>query len=114
MRSPIVVLPRHKFLSLRRFTGGANFFGQVDLSSFGGRSGDSDPLDAQHNISTALEQWVEQGTAPDEIIATKYINDLDHSKGVKMTRPLCPSPQFAKYKGSGDTNDAANFTCVKK
>ena len=28
-----------------------------------------------------------------------------------MTRPLCPYPQVAKYKGSGDTNDAANFVC---
>ena len=29
-----------------------------------------------------------------------------------MTRPLCPYPQFARYKGKGDTNDAANFECV--
>jgi hypothetical protein len=29
-----------------------------------------------------------------------------------MTRPLCPYPQTAKYKGSGDTNDAANFVCA--
>ena len=93
---------------------GANFFGQVELSSFGGRSGASAPLDPQHNILTALEEWVEQGTAPDEIIATKYVNDLDHSLGVKMTRPLCPYPRFVKYKGSGDTNDAANFICAEK
>ena len=31
---------------------------------------------------------------------------------VQMTRPLCAFPQVAKYKGSGDTNDAANFACV--
>jgi feruloyl esterase len=99
----------HSFLGA-----GANFFGQVDLSRFGGRSEDSAPLDPQHNIFTALEDWVEQGTAPDEIIATKYVNDLDHSQGVKMTRPLCPYPRFVKYKGSGDTNDAANFICVEK
>jgi hypothetical protein len=30
---------------------------------------------------------------------------------VQMTRPLCPYPQLAKYKGEGDTNDASNFTC---
>jgi feruloyl esterase len=29
-----------------------------------------------------------------------------------LTRPLCPFPQVAKYKGAGDTNDAANFVCV--
>ena len=31
----------------------------------------------------------------------------------KMTRPLCPYPQAAKYKGSGDPNDAANFECAR-
>jgi len=31
---------------------------------------------------------------------------------VDKTRPLCPFGQVAKYKGSGDTNDAANFSCV--
>jgi hypothetical protein len=30
---------------------------------------------------------------------------------VKLTRPACPYPQSARYKGSGDPNDAANFTC---
>jgi len=28
-----------------------------------------------------------------------------------MTRPLCPYPQAAVYRGSGSTNDAANFAC---
>jgi serine/threonine protein kinase len=90
---------------------GPNFFGQLDASSFGGPQEDATSKDPQHNISNALEQWVENGVAPGPIIATKYVNDLDPSQGVKMTRPLCPYPQIAKYKGSGDTNDAANFVC---
>jgi len=53
---------------------------------------------------------VEKGTAPGDIIATKYLDD-DIAKGVQMTRPLCPYPQIARYKGMGDTNDAANFVC---
>jgi feruloyl esterase len=68
-------------------------------------------MDPENNISRALEQWAVQGFAPNAIIATKYVNDLDPSQGVKMTRPLCPYPQIAVYKGSGDTNDAANFAC---
>jgi Tannase and feruloyl esterase len=32
---------------------------------------------------------------------------------VLRTRPLCPYPQVAQYKGSGSTDDAANFACVK-
>jgi len=59
----------------------------------------------------ALDQWVEQGIAPAQIIATKYNNDRV-AQGVKMTRPLCAFPNLAKYKGSGDTNDAANFVCA--
>jgi hypothetical protein len=67
--------------------------------------------DAQHDIQVAIQDWVERGVAPREIIATKYQGD-DPAKGVKMTRPLCPYPQSAKYKGSGNTNDAANFICA--
>ncbi len=92
---------------------GPSFFGQFDPSTLGPAaqqfSFDTDP---QHNISRALEKWVEEGIAPGPIVATKYVNDLDPSQGVKMTRPLCPYPQIAKYKGYGDTNAAANFICV--
>jgi hypothetical protein len=52
---------------------------------------------------------VEKGAAPSTIIASKY-DDQHHAK---MTRPLCAYPQAAKYTGSGDTNDAANFVCQK-
>jgi feruloyl esterase len=53
-----------------------------------------------------LEQWVEQGKAPDAIVAS-------HSTAgqVDRTRPLCPYPQIAHYKGSGSIDEAANFTC---
>lgn len=80
---------------------GANSFGQLG-------QGAPDP---QHNIELALEQWVEKGIAPSEILATKFEDD-DPSKGVKFTRPLCPYPQVAKFKGNGDPNDAANFVCA--
>jgi feruloyl esterase len=87
---------------------GPNSFGQ--LPDFPQVSTDTDP---HNNIFNALEQWVEKGTPPGPIIATKYVNDLDPAQGVKMTRPLCPYPQTAKYKGTGDTNDAANFVCTE-
>ena len=54
----------------------------------------------------ALERWVEQGEAPDSIPASRVVNGR-----TDRTRPLCPHPQQAAYKGSGDTNDAANFIC---
>jgi feruloyl esterase len=64
-------------------------------------------------IFGALEQWVEKGTAPEELTAIKYKSD-NPRLGVQMTRPLCPYPQVAQYKGTGDSNDARNFTCAKK
>jgi feruloyl esterase len=55
---------------------------------------------------TPLEQWREQGKAPSSILAT-------HSTGGKVdrSRPLCPFPQVAQYKGAGSIDDAANFAC---
>ncbi len=55
----------------------------------------------------ALAGWVEKGKAPASIEARRE----DQGK-VVMTRPLCPYPQAAKYKGKGDTNDAKNFECA--
>jgi Tannase and feruloyl esterase len=75
-----------------------------------GQAGFSSPNDPQHNMYLALEQWVEKGAAPSTVIATKEAN-TGSVGGAKATRPLCPYPQVAKYKGSGDTNDAANFSC---
>jgi feruloyl esterase len=54
---------------------------------------------------SALESWVEKGVPPASIKAE------NKTKG--FTRPLCPYPQVAKYKGTGDQNDAANFACAK-
>ena len=61
----------------------------------------------QFDMLGALEQWVEKGVAPDRVIAS-------HSTAGKVdrTRPLCLYPQVARHKGSGSTDDAANFACV--
>ena len=53
-----------------------------------------------------MEQWVEQGKKPTQIIASHLTNGK-----VDRTRPLCPYPQVARYKGAGDVREAANFVC---
>jgi feruloyl esterase len=58
------------------------------------------------DMQAALEHWVERGTAPDSVIATRAINGV-----ADRLRPLCPYPKTAVYGGSGDTNEAASFTC---
>jgi tannase/feruloyl esterase len=57
---------------------------------------------------TPLEQWREQGKAPTSIPATHSTNGK-----VDRSRPLCPFPQVAKYKGTGSIDDAANFACAQ-
>ncbi|HTR86458.1 MAG TPA: tannase/feruloyl esterase family alpha/beta hydrolase [Reyranella sp.] len=55
---------------------------------------------------TALINWVENGTAPQSIVATKMVQGK-----VVRSRPLCPYPQVARYSGSGSIDEAANFAC---
>lgn len=60
---------------------------------------------------SALENWVEHGAAPDAIIATKYTNDVI-GQPVLRTMPLCKYPEAAHYAGTGDVNNAANWSCL--
>ncbi|MBI2687316.1 MAG: tannase/feruloyl esterase family alpha/beta hydrolase [Acidobacteria bacterium] len=61
----------------------------------------------QFDAVGALDQWVSAGRAPEQMVATHA------TKGtVDRTRPLCPYPQVAKYKGSGSIDEAANFACA--
>lgn len=55
---------------------------------------------------TPLVEWVEKGTAPNSIIGSRVVDDK-----IARTRPLCPYPQVAKYKGSGSIDDASSFAC---
>jgi feruloyl esterase len=60
------------------------------------------------DMVTPLEQWVERQQPPARIVAS-------HATAGKVdrTRPLCAYPQVARYKGTGDINDAENFICAK-
>ena len=80
---------------------GPNSFGQ-----FGGATGD-----AEHDVGAAIERWVEQGIAPERIVAAKRKNDLDSRSEAVRTRPLCAYPSVARYKGTGSIEDAGSFMC---
>ena len=58
------------------------------------------------DMLTVLEGWVERGTAPAQVVATRAT-----AGKVERTRPLCPHPQVAQYLGQGDVNSAENFRC---
>lgn len=58
------------------------------------------------DMQKAIEKWVETGDAPGPIVGA-------HRSGGKIdrTRPICPYPQTAVYKGEGSVDDAVNFAC---
>ena len=74
------------------------------------------PSTDQFDLVTALVAWVEKGQAPDGVIATMRTTTQNPdlvSAGLPpgRTRPLCAYPKFARYKGTGSIDDAANFSC---
>jgi feruloyl esterase len=74
---------------------------------FGGANQGLPPqLDAQHDIVMALDHWVEDGVAPEKIIASHLTNGT-----VDRTLALCPYPQAPIFNGSGDANLAENYHC---
>jgi feruloyl esterase len=81
---------------------GANVFGN-------GRTEAGAIADPERDLVSALDRWVETGVAPDHFIGTGKVVD-DPTK--VLTRPLCAYPKTARYRGAGDVNTAANFSCA--
>ncbi len=82
---------------------GASAFGQFGTATAKG---------PKYGLFDSLENWVENGSPKDDVIATKFATGKDGAKETVFTRPLCAWPKVARYGGSGDPNDAANFACV--
>jgi feruloyl esterase len=101
-----------KFYRLFMLPGVRHCYFGPGASSFGAVGQQIPPVrDRVHDIQTALEAWVEDGTPPDGMVATKYTNDAAATRTVRLTRPLCSYPAVPQYKG-GDQNDAGSFACV--
>ncbi|MGE3179238.1 MAG: tannase/feruloyl esterase family alpha/beta hydrolase [Vicinamibacterales bacterium] len=99
------------FYRLFLVPGMAHCSGGIGPHAFGTRGAVSDATmnDPSRDIFAALERWVEQGTAPEQFIGS----GVDGRTPPKpITRPICLYPNVAKYKGSGDPNDAGSFTCA--
>ncbi len=82
---------------------GASALGQFGLETAKG---------PKHGLFDSLEDWVEKGSPDDNVVATKYGPGANGAIKAVFTRPLCAYPKVARYSGSGDQNDAANFSCV--
>ena len=82
----------------------ARLFMEPGMSHCGGGTGPN-----AFDYFSALEGWVEQGIAPNSMVAFHF----DDDGNVDRSRPLCAYPRVARYKGRGSIDDAANFRCVE-
>jgi len=101
----------HSFYRVFMVPGMAHCSGGVGVNAFGNGNGNGPVIDANHDLLKALERWVEQGVAPDKIIATHFVNNLA-AQGVQFQRPLRPYPERGTYSGAGDPSLASSFRCV--
>jgi feruloyl esterase len=93
--------------SVMRATPGAGSFYRLFLVP-GMQHCGGGPGPSKFDAITALEQWVERGAAPDRIVASH----VSSAGRIDRTRPLCPYPQEAQWKGVGSTDEAENFVCA--
>jgi feruloyl esterase len=93
--------------------GMAHCAGGPGATHFSTATRDSEPpvIDARHDMTIALEEWVEQGKAPGALIATKFDEPKSKERKIVFQRPLCVYPEVARYKG-GPENEAASFVCT--
>jgi feruloyl esterase len=68
--------------------------------------GGEGPEPDQMNLLATMVEWVEKGVAPTSVMASHRMGGV-----VDRTMPLCPYPQVARYKGSGDVRQGTNFVC---
>jgi Tannase and feruloyl esterase len=102
-----------------RHSGGraAQFVRLYEVPGMGHCSGG--PATDQADFLTPLVRWVEQGVAPGSLTASARgagnaggVNaDLPAAWAANRTRPLCPYPSVATYKGSGSVESASSFEC---
>jgi feruloyl esterase len=93
------------FFRLFMVPGMGHCSGGAGATSFG-NAGLPPVVDADHDLLSALDRWVERGTAPERIVASRVVGGE-----VTRTRPICAYPAKAVYNGTGSTDQAANFSC---
>jgi feruloyl esterase len=94
-----------RFVRLFLVPGMGHCAGGTGTTNFGNQNAPSPVVDAEHDLLSALDAWVEKGTAPSRIVASRVVNGA-----TVRTRPLCSYPLNAVYRG-GSVDDAASFEC---
>jgi feruloyl esterase len=96
------------FYRLCMGTGMAHCGGGVGPNAVGGAFGSPAPVrDAEHDVIEALAAWIENGRAPEQVIATRCADD----GSVGAQRPWCAYPASAVWDGTGDRSRPASYRC---
>ena len=107
--------PVEDFYRLFMVPGMGHCAGGIGANDFGNfQAAEPAQADPDHDVLAALARWVEHGVAPERFIAagTRPGDAITPPPApVKLTRPLCPYPKTAHYRGSGSSDDAASFSC---
>jgi len=109
---------RGQFVRLFMVPGMQHCAGGPGPSSFGGGVAAVQPPDPSRDLSAALEQWVDKGVAPESVRAIRG-RDLKRAlynpavADIESSGLICAYPKHAKWNGSGDSKDAASYTCVE-
>jgi len=90
----------------RHGTGTNNFMRAFFAPNVGHCGGSDGPQLDQMALLASMVEWVEKGVAPASVTATRRVGNV-----VERTMPVCAYPLVAKYRGTGDSKDAASFTC---
>jgi Tannase and feruloyl esterase len=101
----------HGFVRLYMVPGMEHCSGGPGASAFG-QFGTPTVQGPKYGLFDSLENWVEQGSPIESVVATKFTSAAGGSPKPAFTRPLCAYPKVARYKGSSSSNDAANFACT--
>lgn len=96
----------NSFLKMFMMPGIAHCSGGPGVANIGGSTGAARGPEPERNVVSALDRWVTEGRAPEVLVGTRLASGTPD-----RTRPLCAYPQVARYRGTGNINDAANFTC---
>jgi hypothetical protein len=79
------------------------------MTHFPGGRGVFDRLTLREPLFLALQDWVEKGTEPGAFVGSR---PAVAGRWGAITRPICPYPEVARYRGTGSIDAAENFTCV--
>jgi len=101
------------FVRLYMVPGMEHCFNGPGASAFG-QFGSETAKGPKYGLFDSLENWVEKGSPDENTFATKYEAGANGARKAEFTRPLCAYPKVARYMGSGDATDGANFACVAK